>query len=218
MQKLTLTSARLPTAAHQEAQGDGGGDETLKRDRDPRQDLLVRLALTLSECQSDPKVEHVREGQATLRDLYVQARQLQRTLQLTLCPWFRDANAERIALANAMKPYRDRYLSPDNAQAMRQIMDTPPQVWVRASQDENHSYTVAISGSDLTGWEFSAPWLGTFHGDRLDTVQAVADLMARLKGFRMVDESPSSVESALQVMVPSSSPTATSLPQRGGRP
>ncbi len=215
MQRLTSTQSLI---APQEAQGVGGGDETLRRDLDPRHDLLVRLALTLSACQSDPKVEHVREGRETLKELHARTRQLQRSLQLTLGPWSRDANAERIALSNAMRPYQDRYLNPDDTQAMRQIMEKPPQVWVRTSQDENHSDTVAISGSDLTGWGFNAPCVGSFHGDRLDTVQAVADLMARLKGFRMVDESPSSVESALQILAPGFSPTATSLIQRGDRP
>lgn len=137
-------------------------DETAKRA------LLMNLATALVGSPQDTRSTSVHEAKSTLESLREQTRALERDLELTLSDW------------------REVSLHYD-----RKFDSTGPAI-VRHDKLNNLAVLI-IRGGGRSGYVLQfitrkAPVDNTFHHMDLDVVKAMGDLMARVSGYRMVDD------------------------------
>lgn len=156
-------------------------DETAKRT------LLMELATALVGSPQDTRSASVGEAKSTLESLREQTKALERELEMTLSDWCEVSH------------YYDRKTGSSGSAIVRR-------------NKLNGSEVVAIRGDRRVGWVVQffpreSPVCNTFHHMDLDVVKAMSDLMARVSGYRMVDD-------ARAPAPPASAPSASVDPLR----
>lgn len=137
-------------------------DETAKRT------LLMELATALVGSPQDTRSTSVGEAKSTLESLREQTKALERELEMTLSDWCE------------VFPHYDRKTGSSGSALVRR-------------DKLKGSEVLAIRGDRRVGWVVQffpggSSICNTFHHMDLDVVKAMSDLMARVSGYRMVDD------------------------------
>lgn len=216
MDMLSITGAVLPQDTQlqpgSQAGSKGGSRERgdagqAERDTDrAKKDMLVKLAGEVVQAPRDVGEDLVAAAQARCVALQAEANRLAWELAQTLGPWVLDRHlTDRVKRERSDERAKGRSLMMLTREQMdEEIADRHFEVWVRQRMD-SHRPAVIVQGSPTIGWKFgtheevysgyqitrvSHGAIGSFdHGD-LSVCKAMADMMARLKGFRMTDPQP----------------------------